>query len=300
MNSEVQRQRISVRHATCEFDADATPVAWVPSHARLTVEARDAYDGHCDDLDVAAFARRRTPGRMNPCTGPIGVRDAAPGDTLRVRIEAIRLAPRGYVAALPGTGILGDQPREPGIEPFDVHGDEVRFAGRVKLPARPMVGTIGVAPATGSIMTLSLGDHGGNLDFNEIAAGTTVYLPVRVPGALFGIGDVHATMGDAEAHSGVNITAEIDVTLDVLPGEALERPWFETPTHVMTVGVADDLTEALRQATSGMEARLIRDLDVTPTQARMLTGAAVDLRLGQAGGYGVPVSAYARFPKSAL
>ena len=300
MNSEVDRQRISARHATCEFDADASPVVWVPSHARLTVEARDAYDGHCDDLDVDAFARRRTPGRMNPCTGPIGVRDAAPGDTLRVAIEAIRLAPRGYVAALPGTGILGDQPVSPGIEPFDVHVDEVQFAGGVRLPVRPMVGTIGVAPAAGSIITLSLGDHGGNLDFNEITAGTTVYLPVRAPGALFGIGDVHATMGDAEAHSGVNITAEIDVTLDVLQGEPLARPWFETATHVMTVGVADDLTEALRQATAGMEERLARDLDVTPTQARMLSGAAVDLRLGQAGGYGVPVSAYARFPKSAL
>ena len=105
----------------------------------------------------------------------------------------------------------------------------------------------------GSIITLSLGDHGGNHGLHEITAGTTVYLPVRAPWALFGIGDVHATMGDAEAHSGVTITAEIDVTLDVLHGESLERPWFETATHVMTVGVADDLTEALRQATAGME-----------------------------------------------
>ena len=105
---------------------------------------------------------------MNPCTGPIGIEDAAPGDTLRVTIDAIRLTPRGYVAALPGTGILGDQALDPGLEPFDVCGESVRFAGRVSLPARPMVGTIGVAPAVGSIITLSLGDHGGNLDFNEI------------------------------------------------------------------------------------------------------------------------------------
>ena len=300
MNSNGARQHISSRHTTYEFDAGAAPVVWVPSQARLTVAARDAYDGHCDDLDVAAYARRRTPGRMNPCTGPIGIEDAAPGDTLRVTIDAIRLTPRGYVAALPGTGILGDQALDPGIEPFDVCGEGVRFAGRVSLPARPMVGTIGVAPVTGSIITLSLGDHGGNLDFNEITAGATVHLPVRVPGALFGIGDVHATMGDGEAHSGVNITAEIDLTLDVVAGESLTQPWFETATHVMTVGVADELPEALRRAADAMEGRLTRDLGVTPTQARMLVGAAVDLRLGQAGGYGVPVSAYARFPKSAL
>ena len=300
MNSIGARQHISSRHTTYEFDADAAPVVWVPSHARLTVAARDAYDGHCDDLDVAAYARRRTPGRMNPCTGPIGIEDAAPGDTLQVTIDAIRLTPRGYVAALPGTGILGDQALDPGLEPFDVCGESVRFAGRVSLPARPMVGTIGVAPAAGSIITLSLGDHGGNLDFNEITTGATVHLPVRVPGALFGIGDVHATMGDGEAHSGVNITAEIDLTLDLVAGESLTQPWFETATHVMTVGVADELPEALRRATAAMEGRLARDLGVTPTQARMLVGAAVDLRLGQAGGYGVPVSVYARFPKSAL
>jgi amidase len=219
---------------------------------------------------------------------------------LQVTIDAIRVAPRGYVAAIRGTGILGNCEVDPGIEPFDVEGGFVRFANRITLPVRPMVGTIGVAPAAGAIATLSLGDHGGNLDFNEIAVGTAVHLPIRVPGALFGIGDVHVTMGDGEAHSGVNIAADIDISISVNRGVGLSWPWFETATHVMTVGVAEDLSGAARQATAAMEQRLRCDLHVTPTQARMLAGAAVDLRLGQAGGYGVPVSVYARFPKSSI
>ena len=294
------RRYISSERVTYEFDASAVPIEWVSSPACLTIHARDAYDGHADDLDVSAYARRRIPGRMNPCTGPIGILDAAPGDVLQVTIDAIRVAPRGYVAATRGTGILGNCEVDPGIEPFDVEGNLVQFANRITLPVRPMVGTIGVAPASGSIATLSLGDHGGNLDFNEIAAGTTVHLPIRAPGALFGIGDVHVTMGDGEAHSGVNIAAEIDITISVNRRLDLSWPWFETATHVMTLGVAEDLSEAARQATAAMEQRLRCDLRVTPTHARMLAGAAVDLRLGQAGGYGVPVSVYARFPKSSI
>ncbi|MBM4437062.1 MAG: acetamidase/formamidase family protein [Actinobacteria bacterium] len=282
------------------FDATAAPIAAVASGAPLTIHTRDAYDGKADALDVEGYRRARVPGQMNPCTGPIAVRGARPGDTLAVTIEAIRVAPRGYVAALPGTGLLADEPAPPGIEPFVVAGDAVRFASHVELPLRSMIGTIGVAPAEGSVATLSLGPHGGNLDVNAMRAGTTVYLPVRVPGAGFGVGDVHATMGDAEAHSGVNIAAEIDLTLRVVAGEPLAWPWLETATQVVTLGVAGDLVAALRQAQRAMEALLVARLSVSPTQARMLSGASVDLRLGQAGGYGVPVSAYAVFPRSAL
>ena len=236
---------------------------------------------------------------MNPATGPIAIQGAQPGDTLHVHIQALRLGPRGYVATTPGTGLLGDHPVPPSVQPFDVDGQTVTVAG-VLLPLRPMVGTIGVAPASGAIEALSLGIHGGNLDFNDITAGTVVHLPVWAPGALFAIGDVHATMGDGEAHSGVNIDAEIDLRLELTTGAPLDWPWFETPTHVMTVGVHDDLTQALRIAQDAMETRLIDQLDVSIETARALAGAAMDLRLGQAGGYGVPVSAYATFPKSAL
>ena len=294
-----QRQRIPADHVIYAFDPSTPPIACVTPPAALTVEARDAYDRGCNDLDIQAYLAGRIPGRMNPATGPIAIQGAQPGDTLHVHIQALRVGPRGYVATTPGTGLLGDHPVLPSIQPFDIDGQTVTVAG-VPLPLRPMVGTIGVAPASGSIEALSLGIHGGNLDFNDITAGTVVHLPVWAPGALFAIGDVHATMGDGEAHSGVNIDAEIDLRLELSSGAPLNWPWFETPTHVMTVGVADDLTEALRIAQASMESLLRERLAIPAETARALAGAAMDLRLGQAGGYGVPVSAYATFPKSAL
>ena len=123
---------------------------------------------------------------------------------------------------------------------------------------------------------------------------------MRTPGALFAIGDVHATMGDGEAHSGVNIDAEIDLRLDISSRQELEWPWFETATELMTVGVADELTHALQIAQRSMELLLIERTDISAAEARALAGAAVDFRLGQAGGYGVPVSVYAAFPRSAI
>ncbi len=300
MPSSAPRTRIEADSVTCLFDANAPPVQTVEMPTRLTVVTRDAYDGACDPLDVAEYLERRSPGRMNPCTGPIGVRGAAPGDTLAVAIGDIRVGSRGYVATPPETGLLGAIPVDASIQPFDVAGDTVTMAERVQMPLRPMVGTIGVAPATGAIETLSLGSHGGNLDFNEIRVGTTVYLPVRRPAALFAIGDVHSTMGDGEIHSGVNTAAEVDLSLGLIPGEGLEWPWLETGTHVMTVGVGDDLTAAAQMASEAMERLLVERGDVTRVEARALLGAAVDLRLGQSGGYGVPVSCYAASPKTLL
>ena len=300
MTSAPERRRIAADHVVYTFDPEHKPIADVSAPCALTVETRDAYDRGCVDLDVQTYLADRKPGGMNPATGPIAIANAAPGDTLQVTIEAIRIGPRGYVATTPGTGLLGNHTVAATIQPFDIEGSVVTMAGVAHLPLRPMVGTIGVAPEKGSIETLSLGRHGGNLDFNGIAVGTTVHLPVRSTGAMFAIGDVHATMGDGEAHSGVNIDAEIDLYLSVRHDTPLEWPWFETSSEVMTVGVADELTEALRIAQALMESLLGKHLAVSPAEARALAGAAVDLRLGQAGGYGVPVSAYAAFPKSAL
>ncbi len=294
------RRRIAADRVVYAFDPGGAPVAEVAPPALLTVEARDAYDRACNALDVGAFMAQRVPGRMNPATGPIAVAGAMPGDTLHVHVQALRLGARGFVATTPGTGLLGGRAVDATIQPFDVDGDAVVGPGGARLPLRPMVGTIGVAPRSGAVPTLSLGRHGGNLDINHVTTGCVVHLPVRAPGALFAIGDVHAVMGDGEAHSGVNIDAEIDLRLELTRGAPLEWPWIETAAHVLTTGVDDDLTEALRIAQAGMEALLMERLPLAPAEARALAGAGMDLRLGQAGGYGVPVSAYAIFPTSAF
>jgi acetamidase/formamidase len=105
-------------------------------------------------------------------------------------------------------------------------------------------------------------------------------------------------MGFCEVHSGVNIDAEVRLRIDLAPAAGWARPWFETATEIMTIGVEDRLEEAIRQATLGMATLLQRRLGLSHTDAVIVAGASVDIRLGQAANFGVKVSAYAACPKS--
>jgi amidase len=291
--------RVGAERVVYAFSPDDAPAVEVEPGATVLIETRDAYDRQfASHRDIDRYRRERSARRSNPATGPIAVRGARPGDGLSVTIEAIALGTTGYVAAIPGIGVLGDTAIEPRIAAFEVRPDGLWFDGRLRLPLRPMIGVIGVAPVGGAIPCLQLGYHGGNLDFNDITVGTTVHLPVNAPGGLLALGDVHAGMGFCEVHSGVNIDAEVRLRVDLAPAAGWERPWFETATELMTIGVEDRLEEAIRQATLGMTALLQRRLGLSHTDAVMVAGAAVDIRLGQAANFGVSVSAYAACPKA--
>ncbi len=293
--------RLSADNVIYSFSPHHHPAIEIESGDTLVVETRDAYDRQFDDnLDLERYLRERRSRPTNPATGPIYVCNLSPGDGLDVLIERIDLGPRGFVAAVPGIGVLGETDIKPRVSAFEVRGDGLWYEGKVRLPLRPMVGVIGVAPADKEIPCLQLGYHGGNLDFNDITAGTTVHFPVAVAGGLLAIGDVHASMGFCEVHSGVNIGATVQLRVGRAPAAGWERPWFETATEVMTIGVEEKIEDAIRQATLRMVSLLQRLLAISYTEAIMLAGASADIRLGQAAKFGVKVSAYAAFPKSAL
>lgn len=147
---------------------------------------------------------------------------------------------------------------------------------------------------------MELGYHGGNLDMNDITVGTTLHLPVWVDGANLALGDAHATMGFGEVHSGVNIDAVVTLRLKLIPKAGWSRPWFETEDEMMTIGVADRIEEAIREATLMMVQMLQGRLALSYTEAIILAGAVVDLRLGQASRFGTRVSAYATVRKSIM
>ena len=120
MSSQRARIRVGDENVIYAFSPDTTPVAEISAPASLTVHARDAYDRGCVNLDIDSYLAQRTPGHMNPATGPIGITNASTGDTLHVTIEDIRVGQRGYVATTPGTGLLGETPVTPAVLPFDV------------------------------------------------------------------------------------------------------------------------------------------------------------------------------------
>ncbi len=189
------------------FDATTPPVIAIDPGETVVVESHDTSTDRLNRAeDLPSFVAARDPLKVNPAGGPIYVNGAEPGDALAVTILDIELGPLGFVRTLNGAGALQKE-IEPGtVMMVRTEGDSLVFADKVKLPARPMVGVLGTAPAEGTIYTAHPGPQGSNMDFNANTIGTTVYLPVHVPGALLGIGDLHATMGDGEVSgTGVEI-----------------------------------------------------------------------------------------------
>ncbi|RZK40810.1 MAG: acetamidase [Hymenobacter sp.] len=216
-------------------------------------------------------------------TGPIFVEGAAPGDVLEVRIKAIQLAiPYAYNAFGPKSGFI---PEDFGyakmrIIPLDVKRMVANFAPGIEVPLRPFFGSMGVAPpvAAGRVNSAPPGIHAGNLDNKELVAGTSLFLPVHVPGALFFVGDGHAGQGNGE----VDITA-LETSLVgnlefiVHHDEHLTMPRAETPTAYISMGLNEDLTLAAKQAVREMIDFLMKTKGLSHDDAYMLCSVAGDL-----------------------
>jgi len=194
-------KRISRAQTTCLFGPGQEPVATASPGEMVLFETEDAQAGRVQNLDDALSIVLPIT-EANPVTGPLYVQGAQPGDTLAVRIVDIRLAARGLGRVRPGRGVLGDGLRTRAAKLMPVREGMIHFDERLRFAARPMIGTIGTAPADTSMASYYPGPHGGNLDINAVSIGATIYLPVAVPGGLLSIGDVHASMGDGELTGG--------------------------------------------------------------------------------------------------
>ena len=282
---------------TYRFAPDLKPVARVQPGERVVFETYDASTGRIRrPEDVHSYLQVRDPRQVNPAAGPVWVENTRPGDDLIVTIEAIRLTDQGYIRAMPG-GVVSQGIDAPVAVIVPVEGgDTVLLPGGLRLPARPMVGVLGTAPASGEILTAVPGPQGSNLDCNLVRPGARVHLPVHVDGALFALGDVHASMGDAEVSgTGVEINAEVTVQLDVRRGEAPARPWIEVDGLIAATAHAPALTDAVSLATRGLMDLLRARLSVTPAEAYVLVSAYGDVRIGQSCG-GLDATVYACFP----
>jgi amidase len=163
-----------------------------------------------------------------------------------------------------------------------------------------MVGVLGTGPAEGTVYTAHPGPQGSNMDFNAATVGSTVHLPVHVPGALLAIGDLHAAMGDGEVSgTGVEIAGEATVRVDLHKGEAPPRPWIETAADWIATGQGPTLEAAVEQAVAGLTALLMNRLDLDRTTAFLLVSARGDVRIGQCARIsGCDATVSAAFPKS--
>ena len=277
------------------FDAAIPPVLKIESGDRVNLSTLMLMDGQlrCGMNFEELLAKRQTYTDRgmgsHTLTGPIFVQGAEPGDVLEVRIEKLVPAGCGVNYHYPGSMKIGGLPEDfPGGQiktlQLDVQRMETTFAPGVVIPLRPFMGVMGVAPKPGEKRPAAVPDYfGGNIDNKELVAGTTLFLPVHVPGALFSTGDAHAVQGDGE----VNVTA-IETAMEeavfkflVRKELKLERPMAETPTHWITMGFHQDLDEAVKIALRDAIQFISQTKGLTPDDAYALSSLAVDLRVTQ-------------------
>ena len=199
----------------------------------------------------------RGPG-AHPMTGPIYIKNAEPGNVLEVQILDFEfLHPFGVSNFLPGAGTLPDDFPYVRLQftRFDPETGIVAFAPGISLQLAPFFGSIGVGPnpLLGRINSNPPGHHVGNLDNKDLIAGSTLYLPVHVPGALLSFGDGHAVQGDGEVSvSGLETSLRGTVRVVLHKDWTLKRPRAETPSHFITMGFHSDLDTAAEMATREM------------------------------------------------
>jgi amidase len=270
---------ISADRQIYTFSPRMTPAAHASPGETLVFEAQDALGGQVkspeDVLAELDFDR------INPATGPVFVEGAEPGDTLVVRVSSIEPAGSGAIVTGPGMGVLGDETGQHATRILPVEDGAVMF-GELRLPARPMIGVIGVAPDEEDHPTGTAHRHGGNMDTKEIGTGCTVYLPVAQPGALLAIGDVHAVQGDGEVCvSACEVAARVTVEIDLVKGRRADWPIVELDDAVYVLVSLPSIEAALEEATR-QAVRLIRAArDLPHEDAYMLASLAADVGVSQ-------------------
>ena len=282
------------------YDAKLPPALRMASGERVRVETMVA--GGLARLRLAGVAESEIPAGLkaveqgvtergpgaHPMTGPIFVEGAEPGDTLEVRVLAIEfLHDFGVNAFSPGGGVLPDDFPYAKVKllRWPAGATSVAFAPGVTVPLAPFFGSIGVAPPplVGRISSRPPGWHGGNLDNKDLVAGTTLYLPVHVPGALLSVGDGHAAQGHGEV-TGTALETSLRGTFEVRvhKGRRLRWPRAETPTHYISMGLNEDLDEATRLAVRELVDFLVTEKKMSAEDAYMLCSLSADLHVTQA------------------
>ena len=221
------------------------------------------------------------PKYSNPATGPLYVKNARCGDTLKIEIMDIQLGNTGVLVTGPVNKHFEDQLKEFKINRIKVENDIVNLTSNIKIQAKPMIGVIGVA-VNEEISTSLPGVHGGNLDCSGIAKGSTVYLPIFVDGGLLAIGDLHALMGDGEiGECGLEIEGTVTVKVTLIKDKVISSPRIETDDFLEIIGLGNTIEEACENASQEMLRYMIQDLKIDNHEAAKLLCLCSDLKICQ-------------------
>jgi amidase len=262
------------------FGPDLQPVLEVEPGDVVTFETNDCFSGQIkSERDLVTEIDMS---RINSATGPVAVRGAEPGDSLVAEILDLRPVQWGVATLIPGFGQLSGSVAAPVTRMFEVCDGIVRMNERVSFPAMPMVGVIGVATSADTLATGLAGEHGGNLDDHWHGKGARVLLPVRQPGGMFAVGDMHAAMGDGEiCFTGVEIAGEVDVRFDVLKRKQATWPVTELHDRWVPHACASDYADALQLVSEEAAKMLVDEHGFTIEDAFIFLSVACDAGVAQ-------------------
>lgn len=256
------------------------PAAVVENGEIIRVET--AKPGIPDEVFTKDYSVTPFPKRILTITGPIYVENCEPGDTLKIDVLDIQLDVAGKMWMGQWMGILMNEVDHCYLKKVQVHDGRVHFSEKLSFPIKPMIGTIGVAPAGEDIACLVPGEHGANMDAINATIGNSVYLPVQVSGGLLAVGDVHAAMGLGEVlGTGVEIGSTLTLRLSVIKNKTFAHPLVETPTSYEFLISDGDLLNGFKEATRTAIDFIRERNGVSFDEAYAITGQTCDLRVMQ-------------------
>jgi len=284
-----------------KWSKNEPPALTVASGDVVTFDCIDGGNGQITPDSTADAIRNFDVSLADPVFGPVYVDGAEPGDALEVEVLELETANWGWTAIVPQFGLLQEDFPEAHLKTWTLPGpcEEklASFNDRIKIPTRPFMGTMGVAPgAEGEFSTIPPLETGGNIDCRHITKGARLLLPVRTPGALFSCGDGHAAQGDGEV-CGCAIETPMKVTLRFAVRKSytwVRSPQFHCPAQseaekcvlpeagsYSTMGIDSDLLEATRKAVRAMIQYLASRKGLSPVDAYMLCSVVADVRLAE-------------------
>jgi acetamidase/formamidase len=283
--------RVSAEPTHSRWNADLPP--------RMVIDSGDVVHFECQDSSGAQVQPGMTAqeftaidrGKIHALTGPVEVRGAEPGDVLQIDVLEVKHKGWGWSSVTEGLGLLKRRFRDPFLFHWELLESVTCSLAPAVVPLRPFCGIMGVAPRErGEFRTRAPGVFGGNLDVRELCAGSTLYLPVQQPGALFSCGDAHAAQGDGEVCiNGIECPADVTLHFRLHKGQPLSGPLLESAKtqasedagQWVVVESATDSLEAAHSATDRMVDFLAERWGMEPVDAYLLCSVAMNLQLSQ-------------------
>jgi acetamidase/formamidase len=274
------------------WDRKLEPRLRISSGDEVRFECVDASGGQVHPGMTAAEFEAIDRTRIHALTGPVWIEEAEPGDVLEIDVLATQHRGWGWSSVIPGLGFLKERFSTPYLFHWQLDGNVTRSLAPAVLPVRPFLGVMGVARAEdGKFRTRAPGSFGGNLDVRELCAGSKLYLPVFVRGALFSCGDGHAAQGDGEVCiNGIECPLDVTLGFRLHQQRHLKGPLLESSEAVVpdtrsdswvVVESGPDIAATARGATNRMVDLLVTLWGFSEVDAYILCSVALKLRLSQ-------------------